>query len=292
MHVATTEESGENFQSVEVPLENASSITSLPQLGCFLVTSPMGIKMVDIHTYTVLHTFEMEAEFDPQSLRCTHSKKRPAQIGVGITRFSLAYNEVESGDCVLLIFDPEREHTTVSIRDRGMSGKSCTVNTITQKKYRTPNPGRWELTDAGILIGVRKIETRSVDKSAGDPIAAGIRRRGTPTARKKVHWHADSDEDSWEVWSLSSKGERASMPLCGPEHGVNEKDSHLLVTGLGPMTKLGLRSICVVLGNVIKVITVGHERFDTCDETLEDVSSISLASRKRRTAGTRRGSGI
>lgn len=205
----------------------------------------------------------------------------------------MAYTEVESGDCVLLTFDPEREHTTVSIRDRGMSGKSCTVNTITQKQFRTKNPGTWELTDAGILIGIRKNETRCVDKGAQDFImAAGMRRRGAEAAKKRVHWHTDSDEDSWEVWSLSSKGERATMPLCGTEDGINENDSHLFVTTLGPMTKVGRRSIGVVLGNVVKFITVGHERFDNGDETLEDVSSMALASRKRRTAGTRRGSGI
>jgi len=206
----------------------------------------------------------------------------------------MAYTEIESGDCILLTFDPEREHTSVSIRDRGVSGKSCTVNTITQKQFRMQNPGTWELTDAGILIGIRKNETKFVDKVAKDYTPSGMRRRGAglPAAKKRVHWHVDSDEDSWEVWSLSSKGERATIPLCNTEDTINENDSHLLVTNLGPMTKVGRRSIGVVLGNVIKIITVGHERFDNGDETLEDVSSMTLASRKRRTVGTRRGSGI
>jgi len=119
-----------------------------------------------------------------------------------------------------------------------------------------------------------------------------LRRRGASAPKKKVHWHAETDEDSWEVWSLSSKGERATMPLCGTEDGVNENDSHLLVTSLGPITKIGRKSIGVVLGNVIKVITVGHERFDSGDETLEDVSSMPLASRRRRTVNGRRGSNI
>lgn len=294
VHVATAEATGENFKSVEVPIEDASAVTPLPALGCFLVSSPMGIRMLDIKSYTILHTFEMEAEFNPMSLRATHSKKRPAQIGVGITRFSMAYTEVESGDLVLLSFDPELEHNTVSLRDRELSGKSCTRNTITQKKFRVQNPGTWELTEAGVIIGIRKIESRSVDKCAPDA-SAGVRRRGAAAAKKKVHWHADVDEDSWEVWSLSSKGERASMPLCGDgvDDHVNENDSHLLVTSLGPMTRIGRRSIGVVLGNVIKVITVGHERFDTGDEnSLEDVSSIALASRRRRAVGARRNSGI
>lgn len=295
VHVATAQVSGDNFRSVEVPLEDATAVTPLPALGCFLVSSPMGIRMVDINNYTILHTFEMEAEYDPRSLRTTHSKKRPAQIGVGITRFSMAYTEVESGDLVLLSFDPEMEHKTVSLRDRGLSGKSCTRNTITQKKFRVQNPGTWELTDAGIVIGVRKVESRPIDRCVPDSCIGSLRQRTTAAAKKKVHWHAEADEDSWEVWSLSSKGERASMPLCrdGIDDNMNEYDSHLLVTSLGPMTRIGRRSIGVVLGNVIKVISVGHERFETGDENpLEDVSSIALTSRRKRAASARRNSGI
>lgn len=105
------------------------------------------------------------------------------------------------------------------------------------------------------------------------------------------------DEDTWEVWSLSMRGERSTIPLnplpppppsnpssptSPSSHPFNSPSNtytqdhpynnltqdHLLIDTLGPLSKLGKRSIVVGLGNVIKVVTVGNERFDEDDGNL------------------------
>jgi hypothetical protein len=99
--------------------------------------------------------------------------------------------------------------------------------------------------------------------------------------------HVTETEDSWEVWSLSSRGERTVTPLCG----INEKDN-LLVGSLGPLQKVGNRSIAVGLGNIIKVITVGHEKFDgessNDDQVFVGMAAATVSRRKRPGFGGRK----
>ncbi len=76
----------------------------------------------------------------------------------------------------------------------------------------------------------------------------------------------------WEVWSISGRGERAVTPLCGP----SERDN-LLVNGLGPIQKMGKRSIAVGLGNVVKVISVGTEKFDGEETTDNNTAFVGMA---------------
>jgi len=41
-----------------------------------------------------------------------------------------------------------------------------------------------------------------------------------------------------------------------------QQQQHLMFSELGPMTRLGTMSVAVGLGNVVKVVSVGHEHFD------------------------------
>jgi hypothetical protein len=94
-------------------------------------------------------------------------------------------------------------------------------------------------------------------------------------------------EDSWDVWMLSAKGEIMTTPLCAVESdcvctGFNR---HLLVTDCGPIIQVGQRSVAVGLGNVIKVITIGSERY--VDESSDGISPM-IAGRRRRIAVPRK----
>ena len=99
-----------------------------------------------------------------------------------------------------------------------------------------------------------------------------------------IKTHPAEIEDSWEVWSLSARGEKAVTPLTG----YNER-GNLLVGSLGPLQKVGNRSIAVGLGNVIKVITVGHEKFDgeSSNDDQAFVGMVAAAASRRRRHGVR-----
>jgi len=103
-----------------------------------------------------------------------------------------------------------------------------------------------------------------------------------------IKTHMSESEDFWEVWSLSSRGEKAVTPLSG----YNEK-GNLLVGSLGPLQKVGNRSIAVGLGNVIKFITVGHDKFDgessNDDQAFVGMAAATASRRRRPGVGFRRG---
>jgi hypothetical protein len=93
--------------------------------------------------------------------------------------------------------------------------------------------------------------------------------------------------DGWEVWSISARGERNTIQLSGMGH------DHLLVGGLGPLEKVGKRSLVVGLGNVIKTITVGKEKFDGPDSGSDDGTFVGMtASRRKRTNVSRKRSSL
>jgi len=84
---------------------------------------------------------------------------------------------------------------------------------------------------------------------------------------------------------LSAKGERTTITLSTDED-AEPYNGHLLVSSCGPIIRVGQRSIAVGMGNVIKVITVGHERFNI-EETSEDMVK-AMSGRRRRPAVARK----
>jgi hypothetical protein len=90
----------------------------------------------------------------------------------------------------------------------------------------------------------------------------------------------------WEAWSLSLRGETSTTPLSRD----GETASELLVGSLGPVEKSGKRSLAVGLGNVVKIVAIGTERYEN-DET-EDLQSTAFvgmpSGRKRRPGGVGR----
>lgn len=102
--------------------------------------------------------------------------------------------------------------------------------------------------------------------------------------RHRVPLPAPSQQahDDWEVWMFSHFGGKQdtweTAPLCIDA----EDDGHLFVTNLGPMANVGSSSVVVGLSNVIKVITVGQERFETEDVTGPCSGVPAVGSRRRK----------
>ena len=177
---------------------------------------------------------------------------------------------------------PRHEGDTICFRDPFLPGSKtcCLWRETVENQYTIKNPGSWEALKVGYLVGVRKVEApQDITSESPTPANIGLRRRGAHRPQSLQLQNRDT-EDTWEVWSLSSRGEKATTPLCG----INEK-GNLLVNNLGPLQKIGSRSIAVGLGNVIKVITVGHEKFDG-ESSNDDQAFVGMvaatASRRRR----------
>jgi hypothetical protein len=238
---------------------------------------------MDLETRKVLHTFDRLISYQG-SLGCFYTTKRKVNSGAaGVVSFSMIYTDRQSGDCVIRSYSPrnEGEFMCFGPKEFGDESSSCCqwINAIEQI-HRFEAPGEWQALPCGVVIGVRKRpssrQTSIEPTTSSTDILTGELRRRTPVKRVTKE---REEEDAWEIWMLSPKGERVTMPISDDEN--NPGGRHLYATSCGPMTRVGRRSIAVGLGNVMKVITVGNERFDGAEDSSEDMAA-AIASRRRK----------
>ncbi|KAG9248216.1 sterol-sensing domain of SREBP cleavage-activation-domain-containing protein [Calycina marina] len=253
------------------------SVLPLPSLSSFLAVREQMVDLIDISTHNITHSFPVDSML-PNTLRCFHSTRRRPQCGsVGLAYLALAYTGRNGGNCVLQVYLPRREGDTICFRDPESPGSKtcCLWKDTAEKKYEIENPGTWDALKAPYVVGVRKIGA----PVAGETVESvtGLRRRGKLQHRSE---HRQHEEESWEVWCLSMYGEEINMPLNRNEI----TQDFLLVDDLGPFVTLGNRSIALGLGNVIKVITVGSERFDKSENNNENTRFVGMTASRRKKA--------
>jgi hypothetical protein len=294
VHIASKEESG--WISEEVPCDSEKdsavlTVLPLPVLNSFLAIRNHSVELIDITTHRVTHTFATKP-MKANTLRCFHSSRRRPQCGsVGLGNFALAYTSAESEECILQFYQPKREGDTICFRDPYTPGsKTCCLWTETMEEvYTVQNPGDWEALPKGHLVGIRKCEAglQSIETS-GRAITSGsgLRQRGAFAHQSSNITPKQESDDDWEVWSLSARGEQTTT-LLSPNGRLG--CDHLLVGGLGPIERVGQRSLAVGLGNVVKIITVGNERFDSIDSGSDDGTFVGMkASRRKRSTTSRK----
>lgn len=294
MHLAS--QHPDRWVSDDVPLDapdndkEVRTVLPLPRIGLFLAMRENAADLVHVKTQNILHTFE-KLNMKPNTLECFHSVKRKRHCGLeGLASFSLAYTDRDSGDLILQTYLPKQDGDLICI-----GPKKCTTdlscNSWTEARlhvYHVANPGQWCSLPSGFVVGVRKREFLTASRPSSSesssslslPITSGtssIRRRNAPALRPLSS--VREDLEVWEAWVISSKGERYTVPLY-TEAEASRMDHQLFVTSCGPMTRVGQRSVALGFGNVIKIITVGHEKFDTVDDASEDVS-LAMGRRKK-----------
>jgi hypothetical protein len=270
--------------------KEALSVLPLPQLQALLIIRRQAVDLVDSGTRTILHTFA-EVRSQPNTVRCFHTVRRHPQRGwTGIASFSLIYNERDSETCALRTYTPE-ENEPIPIGSNASPGEPGSWDRTFEQFHRVESPGKWVALPTGIVVGVRKREITRPSSHDSTPNnldlpLSGLRRRVSPLSQSPILLGPE-EEDIWEAWMLSAKGETMTTPLC-PDKGSSadaRHDRYLLATNCGPVAQAGQRSVAVGLGDVIKVVTVGNERF--ADEDPTGMAPL-LVGRRRRLAVSQR----
>ncbi|PVH81617.1 hypothetical protein DL98DRAFT_164701 [Cadophora sp. DSE1049] len=296
VHIASQLETGWVSDSVDIPCppgdQAITSVLPLPALSSFLAVRTRSVDLVDIVTHKITHTFPTSPK-KPDSLRCFHSTRRRPQCGsVGLASLAIAYTNAETGNVILQSYLPERDGDTICFRDPYTPGSKtcCLWRETVEQRYEIENPGEWDALKVGYLVGVRKREPPSSKAKPSQVANTGLRRRGGNFPRPLVTGKDVSrmDDDVWEVWSISARGERTTTPLCGYAENDN-----LLVPGLGPIHKMSRNSIVVGLGNVVKVISVGNDKLDGGESSADDALFVGMAAatasrRKKTSMGTKK----
>ncbi|KAL7625794.1 hypothetical protein AAE478_005017 [Parahypoxylon ruwenzoriense] len=267
------------------------SIQALPELGFFLIIRSQTVDLVDSQTLRAIYTFKVDP-IQPKSMKCFHSRPRRMRCGsVALWSFTLAYLNTCTQDLTVQTYSPQNEGESLCFCDPAAPTRKtcCPWQRARESKRVIKNPGIWDALPSGIMVGVRRKSSGKYHANnhympqPSQPLN-GLRRRHRTTQPANGH----INQENWEVWMFSHFGKQETwetLPLCS---GV-EDDGHLFVTNLGPMVRVGRASVAVGLSNVIKVIMVGNERFETGDDSQPGDGMPALGSRRRKGPSALRG---
>lgn len=249
-----------------------------------MVVRSRSVDLADLHTSKIVHTFQTEASH-PRSVKFVYNGQRMGPHGRGtVSSLTLAYISEEDGDLVLQTYLPGENCDSICFSDPAAPapGSSCTWAETRQITRRIRNPGVWTPLRNGCVLGVRKKE----DEPPRSPIQERLPAFAQSSLRRRVRAESppkrSNSGDIWEIWvitRLEREGDIETTPFIGADDPIP-----LMISGLGPIIKLGSSSAAVGFGNMVKVIAVGHERFDSAEEDLE-TENIGLTSRRRRHPG-------
>ncbi|KAI1767503.1 sterol-sensing domain of SREBP cleavage-activation-domain-containing protein [Hypoxylon sp. FL1150] len=269
------------------------SILALPELGFFLIIRSETVDLVDSQTLKAIHTF-MADPIQPKSMKCFHSRPRRMRCGsVALWSFTLAYLNTYTRDLIVQTYSPQNTDESLCFCDpTSPTRKTCCPWERAKESRRViKNPGLWDALPSGIIVGARRKPSnrlRADGHAAHQPLQPlnGLRRRHN--VPQPANANGQIAQDNWEVWTFSHYGKQETwetLPLC-PKM---EDDGHLYVNRLGPMVRVGRFSIAVGVGDVIKVVMVGNERFETGDDAQPGDGVPAPSSRRRKGPSTLRG---
>ncbi len=263
--------------------KDVHTLIPVPRFSMYLVGRSRSVDVVDLDSSTILTTFKTEL-MQPRSLRQI-SLSRTQQSN--LTSLTLAYTQVDTGDLILHTYLPEDEGDAIysynpAEASDGRRRPWSSAKTITR---HITDQGVWDALSNGSIVGIRqRPRPQTQQRSLPTAPISGLRRRGGNPADPDSY---ASSNESWEAWvmnHLESTGDFETKPLVLPNS--DEQDpAHLMISELGPMVQFGAGSVAVGFGNVIKIISAGHEHFDSpINRAAQAHHPRSLIARRRKAA--------
>lgn len=281
VHAATKETLTWNPRSVQlegIEHDEVHQVVPLASLGLFLIAGSSRVHLIDMEDYGLVHTFSTE-RMTQRSLQSAFFSRSSSQLGAdGLSWFILCYTSAETGDCVVQNFVPREEHEMIHYQSPTAPSTRgwCAWESAKETKRHISNPGSWSVLSDGSVVGIRQKSNRTlVTQTNGQRRTEGLRHR---SPRKEP---GRDLLGRWEIWSAPQSG-HLRTDETRPLFQDDERAGHLFVTELGPMIRVGQRSIAFSFGNVVKLVTVGgHERFESSvtDKSLEH---LNVGSRRRK----------
>lgn len=261
-------------------LENdrVHQVIPLDSLGLFLIAGAERVHIVHLDDHSLIHTFSTEL-MNQRSLQCAYICQHSSQSGTkGLLSLTLCYTAIDSGNCVVQTFTPPNEGDMICYHSRATPTTRgwCLWESVEEKRKHIRHPGAWSLVADGSVVGIRQRSGRTMS------IEAEVQRRVEGLRHRSPRKETGKDLfERWEVWAVPRTG-RSRVDEARPLFRGNENAGHLIVTELGPMIRVGQRSVAFSFGNVVKLVTVGGpERFGDDSES-KRLEQWNIGSRRRK----------
>ncbi|KAI9655404.1 MAG: hypothetical protein M1821_005552 [Bathelium mastoideum] len=248
------------------------SIVSAPAINILAAKRSCQVSLLNLESVAVVHTFQI-GQAKAGSLRVLHSLRRKCLScgGPAIYSFSAAYTESETGKCIMHTFTAsDGQNASICLQSTpqneraGCKGFAHAAESL----HWVENAGAWETCAAQAILGIRKrprLLPSMPETTDTTPRNNNIHSLATLRARlrnrERTGRPSSRDNDDWEAYTMSTSGDFYTTPLHAWSTPADELDP-LLVASAGPICKLGARSVAVGFGNGIKVVALGHERFE------------------------------
>ncbi|KAF2691340.1 hypothetical protein K458DRAFT_382904 [Lentithecium fluviatile CBS 122367] len=292
-------------------------IEAVPTLGLIFALRDEEAEIFDFNSRALVHAFPI-GHVKPHSFRVMHSTPRQCTCGApSVHSLCIAYTEEGTEHMIMQTFTLDDTPTSLMCLGKPSDHETqrCQGLVLAKDAVHYVEPaGIWESTSVLGVIGIRRSNpsptpsssASGVDYTSPEPssLSTALKQRAAKqssssrlltTLDSAFHTHhppaSPGDMDSWEAWMLSSSGEFRARPLIVDSEDVDEPllDEQLFVAAVGPITKLGKRSVAVGFGNTVKIVTLGKESFDgSLAGTLNGAIDLSLGTYGSR---TRRGPG-
>ncbi|GAO51085.1 hypothetical protein SAICODRAFT_73387 [Saitoella complicata NRRL Y-17804] len=235
---------------------------------------------VDIYSTAsgdLLHTIETG---EVKDLRATTAPATTCSCGFkAMPTLTIAYTEVQTGAFVMRTL--RCKDGPICLRPHHDPEANClALYSAEESSHKMKDPGQWQLLDGNFVIGLKSVRVQPVE-TAG--VSGALRRRGQKSSPSKKM----IEEEKWEAWAMMANGD---VIVTAISHYGDDGEA-LLFNHLGPVCKIGRRSLVVGFGSCIKLITFGRNNgiTGTVDhETHEEEFADGLEFARRRQQ-TRRG---
>ncbi|KAH8891361.1 hypothetical protein GQ53DRAFT_782051 [Thozetella sp. PMI_491] len=269
---------------------DVQALVPISGFSMYLVVRTGSIDLVHLDTQDVIHTFRTEP-LRPRSVRQLQASRGSQR---SLQSFTLCYVNAETEELVLQTYTPAEGYDAICCCGRpGSASRSCCPWSETRENKRhIKNPGSWEALGNGCVLGVRKVQPQQRKEQSSPTTPTGLRLRGGHRSENRTA--AQRDRCPWEVWAVNQLEEDQEIyemrPLWTTEEDPLDGE-HLMISGLGPISKLGTGTVAIGFGNVIKVISAGHEHFDNMPTRLTADNLMNLTNRRRKGTGLSRARG-
>lgn len=225
----------------------------LPDIHMTLIISDQRMMLLDV-TAGVFIYYTAISNYKPGTLQVFHSQPTHCAFCgcAAIASLSIAYESADREG--LLVCDTfrivNRSRNNICLRvERDPRETRCLgFNHVRKTTNYVDGVERWTFTGINTIMGVRRKieEPNNITGFMGTSQflrGHGLSLRSSP----------ECEESSWEGFAMSASGRKTFFSFG--EDPLNHCNS-LLIGELGPIAKIGEKSVCVGFGNVIKVLSL------------------------------------
>lgn len=245
--------------------ESFKEVVAMPDIELVLLISDVRVGFFDINTGLFLRYIQI-GNHVPKSIRALHSQPThcafcgcPAVLSI-----SVAYLDADQPNTLVChtyqLRDRHRNDICLRVERDPRETRCLGLMSTMEQCHWLENVEVWEASEINSILGVRHRSSESEEPEAVElqdrehtgsmGLLKGLRHRAQSLSPLHVtHQHCD-----YEAFALSANGKLTCSEICFNSQGQGARGSQLLEDHISAVGRVGNRSVCIGVGNTLKVL--------------------------------------